>query len=62
MIIIKQIGRPDKYSDQHYLDVLEQNKDISYTELAEQYNVSRRTITRWIRRGKELKLGKGENI
>lgn len=50
----KPAGRPEKYGDAFYLCVLNQNKEYSYTDLAKQYNVSERTVARWIKRGKAL--------
>lgn len=48
-------GRPALHSDRRfYLSLVKQNEDLSYTDLAKLYNVSRSTIARWIARGKEL--------
>ena len=48
-------GRPAKFTEKKfYVSLVRQNDDFSYAELAKMYNVSVRTIARWIAHGKEL--------
>lgn len=52
----KKVGRPEKYDDTFYNMVLDNhvNKKISLTKLAKYHGVSVSTITRWLKKGREM--------
>lgn len=51
---MKKVGRPAKFQDEFYLMILKEFEIFSFNELAKLHNVSRATVTRWVRKGKEI--------
>ena len=51
---MKKAGRPIVYDDTFYLMILQEFETLSLTELSKLHKVSRSTIVRWVRKGKEV--------
>lgn len=52
----KKMGRPEKYDDEFYKMIVEEHdiKKFSLTKLAKYHNASVTTVTRWIKKGREM--------
>ena len=53
---MKLKGRPQKYDNDFYLLIFKEFEEYSLTELSKIHNVSKSTIQRWVRRGKEIEM------
>lgn len=50
----RQAGRPQKFSNDFYLQMLNEHENFSISQMSEIHKVSLSTIKNWIRRGKEI--------
>lgn len=54
MTDIHKGGRPQKYDDTFYISIVQQYETNTIGQIAEHHNVTRTTISRWLKRGRDL--------
>lgn len=47
-------GRPIKYDNQFYLNIVEEHKDFSISQMAKNHKVCTSTVIKWIARGRVI--------
>lgn len=50
----KKMGRPIKYDNQFYLNIVEEHKDFSISKMAKNHKVCTSTVIKWIARGRVI--------
>lgn len=51
---IHKPGRPVKYNDNFYISIVNEFENFTIREIAKNHNVSRESVNRWLRKGRDL--------